>query len=56
MERFTDAKGRKKSMVSSVAAYKKLAEYEDIGLTPEQVRALADAADKKGESHGEDSN
>ena len=40
MERFTDAKGKKKAMTSSIEAYKRLAEYEATGLTPEEVRAL----------------
>jgi hypothetical protein len=54
MERFTDKRGRKKPMTSSVEAYQRLKEYEDIGLMPEQVRALVHTTTKKGESCGKD--
>lgn len=40
LERFTDKKGRKRAMVSAVEGWKRLSEYEDIGLTPEIVRLL----------------
>lgn len=37
MDRFTDKKGTKKDRVSSVKAYKQLAQYEDIGFTPSEI-------------------
>ena len=40
LERFTDQKGRKKSMVSSADAYQRLAEYENTGLSPDMVLQL----------------
>lgn len=40
VKRFTDKKGRKLPMTSSVDAYKQLAEYEETGITPEVVRLL----------------
>lgn len=40
LERFTDKKGRKRAMVSAADGWKRLSEYEDIGLTPEIVRLL----------------
>jgi len=41
MERYTDAKGRKKARASSVEAYKRLAEYEALGLTPQELKDCA---------------
>lgn len=40
LERFTDKKGRKRAKVSAAEGWKRLSEYEDIGLTPEIVRLL----------------
>jgi len=40
MERFTDAKGRKKPMTSSAEAYRRLAKYEKTGYMPEDVERL----------------
>lgn len=40
VERFTDKKGRKRAMVSAVEGWKRLAEYEATGLTPEIVNLL----------------
>ncbi len=40
LKRFTDKKGRKRAMVSAVEGWKRLAAYEEIGLTPEIVKLL----------------
>jgi hypothetical protein len=39
-ERFTDSTGRKRAQTSSVEAYRRLAAYEDLDRSPEELRDL----------------